>query len=276
MRKLIGLLAVLVLIAAACGGDDDTTAAADDSNQSSDDGSSDDDGGDNSGDDDGDNNSGDDDGDDSSDDSVEPPSGGDSAALCELGERFEDDNPLEGVTLFDGEDFFNRVDALWSDVRDVAPSQVSGDVDEIAGAFGRMRDLFEEYDFNLLDEGLQVGLEEFDSDALDAAGNRLEAYIEQECDLSLDLGADTSDSETPTVPGFDPEDIEDLQDQIESGELDEAAAALMALFGIDEELAKCLNDELGGLDPENIDPSTFNDPICGTTLLEIVSGIGQG
>jgi hypothetical protein len=56
----------------------------------------------------------------------------------------------------------------------------------------------------------------------------------------------------------------------------EQGREIMAALGISAEMAECLNRELGNIDSAQADAALLTKPVCGTTLLEVISGIGQG
>jgi len=130
-----------------------------------------------------------------------------------------------------------------------------------------MQQVLEQYDYNFLDPDLQQGLEGIDTVAMDEAGASFASYMNNVCGIDFDAGTPDQPGSSAAPPALDPEGLQDL-------DADDPVAILQAIFGIDAELAQCLNDELGGLDPENIDSSMLTQQVCGTTLLEVVSGVG--
>lgn len=193
-----------------------------------------------------------------------PPVSGDTSALCALGEELEADDPFNELTLFDGEEFFEVTTDAFDRVRDAAPSEIRDDVEIISDGWNELREIFEQYDYDLFNAELQAQIETFDTTEIDEASDRFGAYLLEACGIDIDTPGDFQ-GDGPAAEPIDPADLENL---------DDPASVLQTIFGVDEETARCLVEELGGFDPENIDPTTLNDPICGTTLLEVVTGGG--
>lgn len=183
--------------------------------------------------------------------------------FCDVARELTENDPTLGLSVLDGEEFFEAVDGIWSQVVPIVPAELSGDVQTITGQFAEMRQIAEQYDYDFTNPEFQAAMEALDTAASDAANENFDAYLENTCGVSRDSG--TASVPTDRIIDIDPEDLENID-----------PAALAAAFGITPELAACLNDELGGLDPANIDPSMLNEEVCGTTLLEILSGLGGG
>ncbi len=90
-----------------------------------------------------------------------------------------------------------------------------------------------------------------------------------------DSTADTSPTETVDADG-EPTDDVDLEPE-DDVNTDLVVAAVAEAWGVDEDLARCVVEELSLDDPAAIDPAAVDDPtkeICGTTLLELMINAG--
>ena len=47
----------------------------------------------------------------------------------------------------------------------------------------------------------------------------------------------------------------------------------LAQFDVSPDLAECLSSELGDLTAATTDPGILNEPVCGTTLFNVISGL---
>ena len=270
MRRIWLAIIVLALLASACGGSDDETPVVADGGTDSTDGS-DDSSGDDDNDADGssasttnnDDDAGDDDGD--GDEPVDTDfSGSGSGDFCETAREYEENDPLEDLGVFDGEEFFDAVDELWNGLLPDVPGEIRPDVETIIAGFADMRAIAEKYDYDFFNADAAADLDALDTSAMDDATDRFSAYLEDVCGISLfdedDIGSD------PTV---DPGDL-DL-----SGDEAAISASLIAqIFGLDMETAECLVAELGDITDPSVASTGLNDPICGTTLAEVFAGAG--
>lgn len=257
IKKIVGLLLALALTAGACESADsstdtsDTGAAAtqtDESNEAP----NDDSGNDKTAD----------------DDDTETFSGDDNSEFCKVAREFDENDPFENSAIPD-EEFFNAAEALWNDVLDIAPSDIKGDFETTLSSLQDFKGIMEKYDYEFFDEDLIVELDALDSTASDAAGARISAYLEDVCGIvgGLDAGDDDTGFELPD--GLDAESLENIDPAAVEGIFD--------ALGVDAETAACLNEEFGDdFDLENPDLSILTEPVCGTTLMEIITNIGQG
>lgn len=257
MKHFLAILLAFTLVAAACGGDDDTAAGADSSSTTDDSSGDDSSGDDNSGDD----NSGDDDGPEFS--------GGGSGSFCDKARSVDENDPLQNASILDGEQFFADMDETWGQVASMAPPEIKGDIDTLFRGLDVFKDLFEKYGYNLLDPELQAEMEDFDSSELDVASANLDKYLEDVC--GIDRSSDIENSGPGLdITQIDPDALEDLDPA--------GALALLTALGVDQETAECfveeLGDELEGFDPQNPDISILSQPVCGTTLLALLGGLG--
>ena len=88
---------------------------------------------------------------------------------------------------------------------------------------------------------------------LDATAN-IEDYLETECGL-------VTPAPTDDQPPIDEQQVTDI----------------MAAFGIERELAECINREFGdvaNIDSAELTPELMTTPVCGTTLLGMLNGTG--
>ena len=201
---------------------------------------------------------------------VENFSGDDNSEFCRKAREFDENDPLESSSLLAGESFFDDAEAAFGEVIPIAPDDIKGDFETSLEGLRQMGEILATYDYDFFDDGLNAEMEALDTTEMDAAGERIAAYLEDVCGIENALEADPDDV-GGILDGIDPTDLEDLD--IDS----DAAQALLEQFGIDEELAACLNEELGAeFDFESPDPSFLTQEVCGTTILEIVSGFGAG
>lgn len=248
MRKFLAILLALVFVAAACGGDDDTASSDDgsDTSTASDDGST------------------------TSDDGSTT-SDGAGGSFCDMARTLDESAAFDFTSLTSGE-LFDQAEAAIRQAVAVAPSEIKADLSTLADGFTQLKDLLEKYDYNLFDPDLAAEMESFDTAELDAAGARVDAYMQDACGIdvgSTDTSGTTDDSSTmPDTSGLDPSMFEGLADN------PAALASVFASMGIDAELASCLVQELSTMDEPTVDQDFLNQEICGTTWMEIMTTLG--
>jgi hypothetical protein len=272
MSKLLGVLIALIMIVAACGGsgdsssdgnaisgaggsssNDDSTPSNDDSTPSNDDGtpSSSDSGG---------------------------SSGGD---FCFLAADLEDADPFGDEFGFDAfnEEFFDRLDDTFDEIVDRSPPEIRADTETMRDGIADLGDILDEFGYDITDPGLITAFQTFDTSEFEAASDRVNDYAISECGIDLDGsdpsddGAQPDDSGSITGPGA----AQDLADTFSDlGDNPQALQALMGIFGVDEETAECLIEELGDFDFNNQDAAALTQEVCGTTLLALITGAGGG
>lgn len=209
-------------------------------------------------------------------------SGDDSGDFCETAREFDENDPFDNLGPLMGPEFFQEAEELYGEVISIAPDEIRPDFEASLRGIREMGAILEKYDYNFLDENLGAEMEALDTTTLDASGDRIDTYLEEVCGIENALEVETPGVLDGLLPdGIDPETLEglDLED-LEGIEIDpETAQSIFDEFGIDEELAACLEQELGSdfdFDSAGADPSFMTQEICGTTILEIISGIGQG
>ena len=213
---------------------------------------------------------------DSSGSSIGSPGGGGGLGgrgddFCDLSRELDEADPF-GDELNFNEDFFDEVDDILGRLISTAPSEIRGDMEVTRDGIRDFVEILEEYDFNIFDPELGAAMEDLDSDELDAAGDRITEFLESECGITDD------DSDSGDGAFGDPGDdasFEELFGDLEG--LDDESSltqAMMVLLGVDEETAKCLSEELGEFDTDDPDPELLTKEVCGTTLLEIMTGVG--
>jgi hypothetical protein len=200
-------------------------------------------------------------------------SGDDSGDFCEKAREFEENDPFDNVGPTIGPAFFDEAEGLYGEVISMAPTEIRPDFEASLDGIREMGALLEKYDYNFFDENLAAELDTLDTTTLDASGERIDAYLEEVCGIE-----DEPEVEIPGVldgllpEGLDPADLEGL-------ELDpDLTQSIFESLGIDAELAACLEQELGSdidLASAGADPSFMTQEVCGTTILEIISSIGQ-
>ncbi len=265
MRRFISMLAVLVLVAAACSSGNDVLdigAPPQDSQDSQD--------SENAPSDDESDQSEADAGDGDQDAPVVSTGGG--GDFCAIAAELEANDPFEDLSFFDGADFFDAASGLWDQVGASAPPELQGDVATVAAGLDDLQGLLEQYDYDFFNEELGAAMATLDTSEMDAAGESIETYVSDVCGIELNTGSSAGDDGPTTDPGGLEDLVGDLD--LENFNPENTADVLAQIFGVDQELAECLAEEFGDFDPENIDSSTLTQEVCGTTLLEVVSGIG--
>lgn len=146
-----------------------------------------------------------------------PASGGSPEAWCTLGaEVLETGNALDDLDVFDPDAVrvaFDELGEILDEARAAAPGEIRGDVDLTAEAFATLRTALEDVDFDFfaLDE---TALADFDDQALETAGERIEDYNRRVCGFDADddgvdddaSGTDGTDGATPVLPGSGDDD----------------------------------------------------------------------
>jgi len=206
-------------------------------------------------------------------------SGEDSDDFCATAREFDENDPFDNVGLTMGPEFFEEAEELYGEVIEIAPDEIRPDFEASLDGIRELGAILEKYDYNLFDENLGAEMDALDTTTLDASGERIGVYLEEVCGIDNALEVDTPGALDDLLPeGIDPADLEGLD--LDDLELDSnAAQSIFDSFGIDEELATCLSEEFGDdfdLDSAGADPSFMTQEVCGTTILEIISGIGQG
>jgi len=204
-------------------------------------------------------------------------SGDDSDDFCATAREFDENDPFDNVGLTMGPEFFEQAEELYGEVLSIAPDEIRPDFEASLDGIRQLGAILEKYNYNFFDEDLGAEMDALDTTTLDASGERISAYLEEVCGIDDALEVDTPGVLDGLLPeGIDPADLEGLADI----ELDsDAAQSIFDSLGIDEELATCLSEEFGddfNLDSAGADPAFMTQEVCGTTILEIISGIGQG
>jgi hypothetical protein len=252
VKKLLSFLFVFALIAGACGGGD-----SDESSGTSNDGAP-----------------------TSADESTPTTASGDAGgsgggSFCDMARTLDETDILSDAAMPTKEMFEAAASAMQQAIA-AAPSEIKGDLTTLGDAFVGLQALLEKYDYNFLNPDFLTAMEDLDTSEMEAAGARVDAYLESECGIKASdpsgMGTDT-DGTAPGIgdlAGLDPSMLEGLADN------PAALLALLSGFGIDAETAQCLVTELPtmGIDPDNVDTSVLTEPICGSTLIEIFSNLG--
>jgi len=201
-------------------------------------------------------------------------SSGNNSEFCTTARQLASVNPFGDITSFDGSTFASINDFLTQAIDD-APADIRSDVVLLRDGFSEFGALLEKYDFNFFDAEFLSELESFSLDGLDEAGDSVSSYMRDECGIELD--GDETDDSLGDGTFTDPVTASSLAETFEGLEGDEAAVqALVQFLGIDQELAECLNEELGEFDTSSPDPSLLTREVCGTTLFEVITNIGSG
>jgi len=117
--------------------------------------------------------------------------GGNSADLCANARELESLGSGDALNDLD-EETFTRLTDLVDGVRENAPDEIQADLETVADGFAEVREIFEEYDYDLAklgaaaatDPELTERLESFGGEEFTDAGERVSAYLQEECGLS--------------------------------------------------------------------------------------------
>ncbi len=173
----------------------------------------------------------------------------------------------------------NGLKDTMDDIASSAPGEIRDDVNLLKDGFNDFLDVLADADFNIfaVDDG-DPRLAALDSPEFDAAGDRVNAYcgVDDDSDSGVDSGSDEDpgDDGGSGFPGGDDESDDEFDGGVDANFM---ASILSQAYGIDEDTALCIVEELGLNDPTAIDPTAFGDPqqeVCGTTLMEIFAGAG--
>ena len=196
--------------------------------------------------------------------------------FCALARQYEAQDPMLGVSVLDGATFFARVDQVWAGLAGAASgTAIAGDIAELRGQLQVMAALMAQHNYNFADPALAEAMTAFDSSGLDEASARVENYVITICRVSLGSAFNTGTGGSSGDTGFDADALETFDDLTEA-EADALGAQVYAAMGISVEMAECLNRELGNIDAAQADAALLTKPVCGSTLLEVISAIGQG
>ena len=191
--------------------------------------------------------------------------------FCRVAREFDESDPFEDADLdpFSPE-FFEAALGIYDSILFIAPDEIRADIELIRDELTKINDQLAAIDYDFTDPAFGEILESLDSGVIDAAALRVEAYLAEVC--GIDTGAvdevelDAVD-DLPSL-GLDEEMLEGL-----SNIGPEEAALLLGSLGLDPELQQCLLTQLPELTASQ-DPEILTQEICGTTLLNILSGLG--
>lgn len=210
MRTLSGMLVAAAVILSACGGGtsvSDSTASESSDSESS---------------------------------ASESSGSGSAASFCDLAAEREaaEDNFDDNVNIF----IPGEVENAFSDNRDllqraveVAPAAVKEDLELIQQEFEVVYQAFEDADW----DATKLGEEPPENPEADAAGDRVDQYVQSECGIDPEANEDNEPTD---------EDIAEMLDESDSGD-SLIRDALMA-FGFGEDQAQCLADTISATEFE--------------------------
>jgi len=281
MRRLLGILFVLVLVAAACGDDggestDEPDAESTDATEDADVESSDDDeeesdepDGDEDTDPDGDDTETGDRADGSDEAAADLPTGGEDTDFCQAIDELDDEEFDPFGDPESVETYYREVLSRANEIRGSAPDEIADDVDVLLESTEDLVGELEavDWDFFALDPDV-AGL--IDPE-VQAATDRVDSF----CGIDEPSFDDIDPSDGTDVP-FDAEDLpvdpEDLG--LDPGDFDlsdsgDFAVDLWKTFGHDDETAQCLADAVG--EDTNAFAEDLTTQICGLSVFEIFS-----
>ncbi|MGB5760555.1 MAG: hypothetical protein WBM50_26810 [Acidimicrobiales bacterium] len=172
-----------------------------------------------------------------------------SAAFCSEAGRFIDDPSVTDVGNV-GPQFFADIDRRLARLVETAPAGVVADVEALRAGFVDSDRIFAEFDYETDDAGLAEALGRVDNQSMLTATENIRRFLGQEC------GTEGGGA-------------------VDSAQVDDIVEA----FGVDRSLAECINVELGdvaNIDSSELTPELLSRPVCGTSLLAILSAGGGG
>jgi hypothetical protein len=109
---------------------------------------------------------------------------------------------VDAVVTNADEATFDKIEATIDQARDRAPAEIDEDLDTLAEGFSNVRAVFAQYDFDVDkvmaaaadDPELFTKLVTVDEGEVEAAGNRVEAYVKEHCGGATVTGATTPPS----------------------------------------------------------------------------------
>lgn len=174
-------------------------------------------------------------------------SSGDGSEFCNFVERTQDTNELLEAIGGDPamlESSMNELRDRVNELRDVAPSEISGDVDVFADGIVMLVEAFEASDYNILDTDLSF-LEDEDLDtAMTTASDRIDELSEARCGVSLGTSGSASDADADAAD--DEQTVDDFD--LNEGSIREQLVAQFVAIGFSTAEAECIAN--------NIDPTS--------------------
>lgn len=172
-----------------------------------------------------------------------------SVAFCSEAGRFIDDPSVTDVANV-GPQFFDDVDRRLARLVETAPAGVVADVEALRAGFVDSDRIFADFDYETDDAGLAEALGRVDNQSMLTATDNIRRFLGHECGNEGGEAVDTAQ-------------VDDIVDA----------------FGVDRALAECINVELGdvaNIDSSELTPELLGRPVCGTSLLAILSAGGGG
>ena len=186
-----------------------------------------------------------------------------SGDFCNTARELDENDPLDSFG-FGGEEYFRGIDDLFGRVVAVAPPEIAADIATIRSTFSQMGSVAAQYGYNTADPAFATALAALDTTAMDTATANLDLYLRQVCNISTDDPASTAPAP----------DLQSGLGNLSDADAEAIGSSVLAGLGVSPELAECLNRELGDITTAAADPAVLNLPVCGTTLLEVLQGIG--
>ena len=187
--------------------------------------------------------------------------------FCRVARDLDENDPFEDADLdpFSPE-FFDAARELYDGLLAIAPDEISGDVELVRDELLTIGEQLAAIDYDFTDPAFGEVMETLDSGSVDASAMRIEAYLRDVCGIDVDA-VDEVDAEDMPALGLDEDALAGLS---EIGP--EEAAMLLGSLNLDPELQSCLLEQLPELTASQ-DPAILTQEICGTTLLDVVSGL---
>ncbi len=192
--------------------------------------------------------------------------------FCRVARELDENDPFEDAELdpFSPE-FFEAAGDIYDSLVAIAPDAIRDDIEAVRDELSDISEQLEAIDYDFTDPAFGEVMQSLDSGGIDQAAVRIEAYLSEACGIEAAAGEDFD------APELDADDIPALgldEDALAAlGSIGpEEAALLLGQLGLDPDLQACLFEKLPELTASQ-DPAILTQEICGTTLLEIVSGL---
>lgn len=152
----------------------------------------------------------------------------------------------------------------------VAPAEISQDIETVADGIELFLDILREADFNLFALGEDAAA--LEDPELDAAGDRVTAYVKSEC--GIDLDEETSDlfEDDEVIVGTDRDPVASLEgdfDSLPEGLQDSLVESLEEALGVSPESIECLIRS-----SETLDAEALTEQLSGAEAFAILDKCG--
>ena len=163
-------------------------------------------------------------------------------------------------------DSFEAVDTELNELIEVSPVELLSAASDVRDGYRSIAEVAGRYAYDLGDPALATDLASMDRAVLAGSFSELNAAIDDECGVSADsvLVAGQNGGPGEVADGSDPDVVIDQ---------------IAEVFGVDRALAECLYGEFGDIvnaDSTSITPEVLTREACGTSLFNLLNGVGSG